>query len=229
VTLGSLLRHRGGFDPWYPLYVEGLSPADLVRSRFGRRRLPTYSDLGVMVWARSVEEALGEPLFELLQQEVLAPLDLLRDVQQAPPDPRRVVECRLGNERERQLAADLGLTVGKRRASAGEAQDGNAHWLGGFPGHAGLFGSARAVWRLAAEWTVPTVFDERCVREALVGGGIYRLGWWAADDGRFWHPGFTGCFVTIDRREGRVEVVLAHRTSHQVSLEDLRERLREVR
>ncbi len=189
----------------------------------------TYSDLGYLLWCRLATQATGVGLFELLRREVLDPLDLdPADVAEPPVEPHRAVECALDSGRERELAAGLGLAldgghgldVGPWR---GVAQDANARCLGGVPGHAGLFASARALERLGREWLLPdALLERRGVGRALGGPpGPFALGWarQSADGSSgaslpaaaFGHTGFTGGSLWIDPERERVLVLLAHR------------------
>jgi CubicO group peptidase (beta-lactamase class C family) len=239
VILSDLLRHRAGFIPWTPLYArvshqdqvtELLLSGELLGAQRG-----TYSDLGYMLWAKTAERAMGQPLIRLLQRRLLRPLGLSREIVCAPPDPRRVVECSLGTERERALAAEQGLSVTLGPPRLGEIQDGNARWLGTYCGHAGLFGSARAVWRLGAEWLKPTVLEKKSAAEALEGRGRLRLGWWKASisgsAGRglskrsYGHTGYSGGSLWVDPEAQRVLVLLSHRTAETVDLAPWRRRM----
>jgi CubicO group peptidase (beta-lactamase class C family) len=105
-------------------------------------------------------------------------------------------------------------------------QDGNARFLmkrGGLTGHAGLFGTARDLWKLGAEWAAPRrLLKQEAVAKALT-GRPFLLGWWrrtlrgsagpALPPGSFGHTGFTGGSLWIDPTRQRVLVLLAHRTS----------------
>lgn len=237
--LTALLRHRSGLLAWRPLYRHLRRPDDVVERILqpdcqGATR-PTYSDLGYILWTRSVEHWTGAAAMTLLQRHVLRPLGV--STVEIAPAAERAVETRLDNARERALAADLGVRVGLRPGPPrGQAQDGNARFLGGLAGHAGLFAPARALWRLGAEWLRPArVLDGERVAAALAGRGRYRLGWWrraacpvatrplSADS--FGHHGFTGGSLWVDPRAGRVGVLLAHRVSERVDLDPWRRRL----
>jgi CubicO group peptidase (beta-lactamase class C family) len=103
-------------------------------------------------------------------------------------------------------------------------QDGNARFLGGLAGHAGLFAAVEDLWRLAREWLEPRVLASAPrLREALAGPGSFGLGWWkrsaggtaarAFSAGAFGHPGFPGGSVWADPKADRILVLLGHRTS----------------
>lgn len=242
VTLSDLLRHRAGFIPWTPLYTrashhEQVVPLLLSGELLGARR-GTYSDLGYILWAKTAEQALGRPLIHLLHSKLLRPLGSSRDVAFAVPDQRRLVECTLGTGRERALASEQGLSVRIGPPRLGEIQDGNGRWLGTYSGHAGLFGSAHALWRLGAEWLRPRVLPTQSVADALRGKGRFRLGWWQAQlsgsAGRglskrsFGHTGYTGSSLWVDLEAERVFVLLAHRSAETVDLDPWRRRMHAI-
>ena len=242
-SLEDLLRHRSGLRAWSPLFRQTVDPrravARILRSESLGAPRPTYSDLGYILWARTAERALGGAPGSLMERHVLRPLGL-STVELAPAADRAVAARSLGNDREVELAAALGVTVALRPGPPpGVVQDGNARHLGGLAGHAGLFAPARAVWRLAAEWLRPRrVLTARAVAHALAGRGPYRLGWWrpgaAPRATRGWsragygHHGFTGGSVWIDPERELVAVLLAQRTSVAADLDPWRRRFHEL-
>ena len=239
-SLGSLLRHRSGLQPWAPLFAHGANEVDAVRRLVSDPALhgavaSTYSDLGYILWGWIAELARGLSLATLVREYVARPLGIDRLAQQ-PRHRDSVVECRLGNGRERELAAAQGVEIPVRRApSIGTVQDGNARFLT-FAAHAGLFGSARALWRLAAEWAAPSkVLRPAGVATSLGGRGEYALGWRRRPPetrGRsglwYGHLGFTGGGVWFCPETTEVRVLLAHRRSIAVGLEDWRKRFLEI-
>ncbi len=234
-SLSDLLRQRAGFRPWAPLYRRCRSRATAERLLLGGELLGarpgTYSDLGFMLWGFGAERLLRRSLEELLREHLLRPLRLTS----AGPNPRRgapVVECRLDNAREvaLALAAEQGIRVALRPGpEPGEVQDGNARFLGGLAGHAGLFAAAAQLWRLGSEWLHPrAVLSADQVRQGLAGSSPFALGW--ARRGQLGaagselepvavgHHGFTGGGLWLEPGRGRVLVLLAHRTSVQTDM-----------
>ncbi len=235
----SLLRHRSGLRAWAPLYRRSRTPQGALRYLLSNEAQTTclerYGDLAYILWALSAERALGVRFEELLRRHLFGPLGL-RGVGSSPGGRASVVECRLGNDREVALAAEQGIEVAPSAGpGVGSAQDGNARFLGGVAGHAGLFGTARNVWALASEWLAPgRVLSEPAVRAALAGGRLYALGWQrrtlrgsagpALGASSFGHVGFTGGSVWIDPRRDTIMVLLAHRTSVSADLKPWRRR-----
>lgn len=238
-TLGSLLRHRSGLVPWAPLYALCRTAEEaaerIVAGEWWGAAPDTYSDLGFLLWGSSAARALGLPVSELLEQRVLAPLGL-RSIAAAPPA-ERAVPCRIDTGREVELARRMGRRIGVLAPPApGQPQDGNTRFLGGLPGHAGLFGDAGDLVTFAREWLGAggRVVGGTTVRRALAGSGRHALGWMrrrlagsagpALGPGSFGHTGFTGGSLWIDPRGGRIWVLLAHRSSSQVDLDPWRRR-----
>lgn len=242
-TLGDLLRHQAGLLAWLPLYHLSMTPPEaypLMAGGKAQGAAPgTYSDLGYMLWAQAAEQALSTPLAELVADEVARPLGLAG--LEANPGPRDdVVPCPLDTAKEAQLAKGLGLRRVKvyPAPETGTVQDGNARFLGGFPGHAGLFGRAEDLYRLGREWVRPgRLLSQGSVNRSLEGGGTYGVGWerWTpagpggpVGAGSFGHTGFTGGSLWLEPRRGQVLVFLAHRRAPFGDFQRHRRRFHEV-
>lgn len=235
-TLEDLLRHRGGLVPWAPLYRHcrrrRTVAAALVGGRLLGARRGTYSDLGYVLWGLSAERALGRSLGDLLLGEVVSPLGLCS----APAKSTFWLPCGLGNEREVDLAAALGVKIARSGpAAAGRVQDGNARFLGAPAGHAGLFATPGAVFALAREWLTPgALWTATAVAGALGGGGPFALGWRRATKrgsggpalgaDAFGHVGFTGGSVWVDPGRRRIMILLAHRSRVEIDMAPARRR-----
>ncbi|RPH55107.1 class A beta-lactamase-related serine hydrolase, partial [bacterium] len=217
--LSDLFRHRSGLLGWTPLYhrcrsVEEVRALILGGELLGARA-GTYSDLGYMLWALTVEKVAGRPLAEMVRSRVLTPLGL-SGVEATPGDRPDLAVSRMGTGLEVKLAAKQGFEVPDLGAPPpGLPQDGNARFLTGFGfgggvfGHAGLFGGARELWRLGAEWLAPgPLLTREGVTTALAGGGSFAHGWWrrtirgsagrALSRASFGHTGFAGNSLWID-------------------------------
>lgn len=231
--LSDLFRHRSGLLGWTPLYHrcrtfedvrELLLSGELLGGQAG-----TYSDLGYMLWALTVEKVAGQPLAELVRSRVLTPLGL-SGIEVTPGDRPDLAVSRMGTGMEVRLAAGQGFQIPDLGAPLpGQPQDGNARFLTGFGfgggvfGHAGLFGGARDLWRLGSEWLAPgRLLSPEGVSTALAGGGSFAHGWWrrtlrgsagrALSRASFGHTGFAGNSLWIDPEARRVFVLLSTRT-----------------
>jgi CubicO group peptidase (beta-lactamase class C family) len=238
--LSDLLRHRSGLAAWTPLYhrcrsldeaveliVEGGRDGDLLGARAG-----TYGDLGFILWGRTAEQVTGTPLAALLRARVLDPLGL-DGVEAAPGERTDLAESRMGTWQEVRLAAKGGFIVPDLGPPPlGRPQDGHCRFLAGIGeacGHAGLFGGARDLWRLGAEWLAPgRLLSPAGVAAALAGGGRFALGWWrrtlrgsagrSLSSAAFGHTGFAGNSFWIDPARGRIFVLLGSRIDPSMNM-----------
>jgi CubicO group peptidase (beta-lactamase class C family) len=147
-----------------------------------------------------------------------------------------VAESHLDNDREVELASQQGWQIHPvRQVPRGTVQDGNARFLGGMAGHAGLFGTAGSLWKLGREWLAPgRVLKAPSVAAALGQGGRYALGWWrrrmrgqagpALSPRAFGMVGYTGGSCWMDPDRGLVAVLLTHRRTSTLDLAPWRRR-----
>ncbi len=237
-TLATLLRHRSGLAAWAPLYAAVARPAEaaarIAAGEWQGAAPDTYSDLGFILWGASLFRATGRSVEEVLRERVLGPLG----AGGVTPGPRRgtAVACALDTNREVELARGLGLAIDPLgRPQPGTPQDGNARFLGGVPGHAGLFGDAEGLVALGREWLgAGRVLRGTLLRRALAGRGRHALGWMRArpegsagpslPTAAFGHTGFTGGSLWIDPVARRIWVLAAHRRSLEVEMNPWRQR-----
>jgi CubicO group peptidase (beta-lactamase class C family) len=113
----------------------------------------------------------------------------------------------------------------------GEVHDDNCAALGGVAGHAGMFGTARAVAAFGAACVAAWhgrrgAVEEEAIRFATEErpGGSHRLGWdgkspagsaagTSMDSASFGHLGFTGTSLWCDPRRQMVVVLLTNRVA----------------
>ncbi len=226
-ALGTLWRHRAGLAPWTPLGLRCADRTDIAELILTADDLHqvvpgTYSDLGPILWGLAAERVLETDLATLIGRHLTTPLGL-QSLVPSPGPKRDVVACCLDNTVERRLAAAQGLTMAvHHRPARGEVQDGNARFLGGLGGHAGLFGSARDLWRFAACWLeARPPLSWALVETSLAGRGAYALGWArrrvrgsagpALSLSSFGHTGFVGNSLWLDPVRDRIAILLAHR------------------
>jgi CubicO group peptidase (beta-lactamase class C family) len=238
ITLHDLLTHRSGLPAWAPLYVHAADRAGRIA---WLRRVPllaapgigvTYSDLGYILLGFALERTTGRPLEALFAERVTRPLgiaDLL--FRPVGEERRRIAATEAGNARERQLAGPDGDRYNGWRSGMiwGEVHDQNAWTLGGAAGHAGLFGTARAVHALALQFLdrgggLLEARDREMFRVNQTAGSEegrsvgFQLastrGSAAADvlpGAAFGHTGFTGTSLWIDADRGLVYILLTNR------------------
>ena len=242
LTVRHLLTHTSGLPAWLPLYIltggrreralEVIAEAKL-NSAPGAR--VTYSDLGFIALGLLLERITGAPLAELARRDIFEPLALARTFfNPARALQTEVAACETGNDYER------GMCAGEPEASRfqgwrthliwGEVHDGNAHFLGGAAGHAGLFSTARETLRIAEQFIAAQtalLAPATCAlfRTNMTEGleEARSLAWQLAatpestagpalSPDSFGHLGFTGTSCWIDAARGRVFILLTNRT-----------------
>lgn len=242
-SVADLLRHRAGYQAWTPLYRRCSDRAAAARLLVNGALLTeppgTYSDLDFILWGLSVERVLDRELGKILGS-YLGGVVPLGSVVSSPRVIDEVVACYLDNEREVDLAATQGFELAATPPPpVGTPQDGNAQFLKGLAGHAGLFASAVAVWSLARAWLEPRgPWPAQAVAGALAGSEAYVQGWWkpraSSSAGprlspqSFGHTGFTGGSVWVDPQAQRILILLAHRATLSGDLNPWRHRFHEL-
>ena len=115
-----------------------------------------YSDLGFIALGILLERMTGQRLADMAQHEIFEPLKL----QQTFFNPEIALQtgiaaCETGNAYEVDMCKQTGAGVyanSRQRLIWGEVHDGNAYFLGGAAGHAGLFSTARETFLLAQQF-----------------------------------------------------------------------------
>ncbi len=254
LQLRQLLTHTSGLPDWLPLYcvAEG-RPRDLLR-RLGEVRLVAapgsrviYSCVGFVVLGMILTRVSGSALDVLFQKEVVDALDLGEELGFCPDSRVHSLAGGASTARvERRLILELGLNPRWIPPIATSLpDDGNARFLGGVAGNAGLFGTAYGVSSLAAEY-LPGGGRLLTSKEAEVAtssstGGLEQergFGWQLAPTSgcsagaglsreAFGHTGFTGVSVWADPSNRGVFVLLTNRNhpeQREIDLHPLRRR-----
>ncbi|MFZ5875774.1 MAG: serine hydrolase domain-containing protein [Nitrospirota bacterium] len=238
-TIRHLLTHTSGLPDWRPFYKE--IPRESIATPEGKRRVidaaeheplvsapgteSRYSDLGFILLGSILERVADRPLDESARERLFAPLglDSVGFLPVGATEKRAWVSTR--------SVAATEQCPWRGRVLRGEVHDENAYAMGGVSGHAGLFGDAMAVLRLAREWRDaalgrsprwPAELAARFLtRHADVGNGSWALGWTVptppSTSGRFFSPrsyghlGFTGTSVWVDPARELTVIVLTNR------------------
>ncbi|HXH90434.1 MAG TPA: serine hydrolase domain-containing protein [Thermoanaerobaculia bacterium] len=243
----SLLTHTSGMRAWLPLYLYD-NYLDAIRDHGPEYEPGTrviYSDLNfVLLWS------MLPNFVELARERILAPLGIEHDAMFNPPPSQRprIAATEWGQRYEAKMAAVSGQRSeirdqrhsDQRSAVSGQGQrlfaqrdgliwgethDGNSHFAGGTAGNAGLFATARAIFRLAQSWTNAELLPRALVDEATSNltpnlEDARGLGWQKPTgslatsmltDRAYGHTGFTGTSVWIEPERDRIMVLLTNR------------------
>jgi len=234
----DLATHTSGLPAWRPLYASGFGSAAYRKalaalepeSKPGARVV--YSDLGTLVFGEILEAALSESLDRIFEREI-APAAGARARFGPLPAGADVAPTEEGNRFEKKMCEELGVRFDGFRAGMirGEVHDGNAFYRGGVAAHAGLFGTAEDVWKLARPWLesagefggdwTPDLPESRGLfwqRKRGAGSAID-----AFPDSSIGHTGFTGTSVWLDREDGKIYVLLTNRVHPVVKPADFNE------
>jgi CubicO group peptidase (beta-lactamase class C family) len=183
-----------------------------------------YSDLGFMVLEWIVEERAGMPMHLFLDRHFYRPLLLTKTFLSNDSISTRF--------KEDQFAATEDCPW-RGKMIRGSVHDENAYAVGGYSGHAGLFGTAEEVYALVnllkdqlfwgrSGYIKPETIREFFTRQDLVDGSTWALGWDTpspenSSSGKYFsdktvgHLGFTGTSIWIDLERDVVVIFLTNR------------------
>lgn len=252
-TLADLLEHCSGLAAHREYFAE-VQPFDAdavvaqvvqTPAEYPLRERAVYSDLGFIILGAWLERLHDRPLREVFRDRIAYPLGLVGEDPTAL-DYREINRLGLPFVHERYIAPtevyDPGLFAGgppsylpvrdNRLCAHGEVHDDNAYVMGGTAGHAGLFGTAQAVFDVGRAWweaSLPgldaTVRD-RFWAPSAVPGSTRRFGWdGPSPDGSgscgdalshdaVGHTGYTGTSLWMGRAadgDPRICVLLSNR------------------
>ena len=245
ITVQQLLTHSSGLPAWRPLYLLTESSQDVLtaianeplQTKPGERVI--YSDLGFIVLGFLLQRLYGAHLDGLAEREIFAPLQLTRSSFRPAEAVRTgIAACENGNRYERNMCERdfpaRAYSNWREGTVWGEVHDGNAYFLGGVAGHAGLFSTARETLRIANQFIGPQsqlLQMETCNlfrRNLTPGLNEARSFAWqlaatkdstagsALPPDAFGHTGFTGTSCWIDAAAERVYILLTNRTHARV-------------
>ena len=220
----SLLTHTSGLRAWLPLYLYD-NYLDAIREHGPEYEPGTkviYSDLNfVLLWS------MLPNFVELARERILAPLGIEHGAMFNPPPSQRprIAATEWGQRYEAKMANRPDLIARRDGLIWGETHDGNSHFAGGTAGNAGLFATARAIFRLAQSWSNAELLPRALVDEATSNltpnlEDARGLGWQKPTgslatsmltDRAYGHTGFTGTSVWIEPERDRIMVLLTNR------------------
>jgi CubicO group peptidase (beta-lactamase class C family) len=219
-TYRELLTHTSGLTAWLPLYAydDYLDAIDRHGREFRRGERAVYSDLNFILLYYALQELFGD-YAAAARERIFDPL-ALPDAQFHPPPSLkpRIAATEWGQRFEPVLRDRLKIAVAmpplRQSLMWGETNDGNSYYAGGTCGNAGLFATARDVFRIAQGFLRGELVPPELVKEATrVHAEDRGLGWQIAGPGlsaqSFGHMGFTGTSAWVDG--GRIMVLLTNR------------------
>ena len=241
ITVRELLTHSAGLPAWRPLYLLAEDEPERAAGAIASLDLEykpgtrvVYSDLGFIALGILLARMTGHSLADMARREIFEPLKL----KQTFFNPEEALQtgiaaCETGNAYERDMCEQTGAGVyenSRQRLIWGEVHDGNAYFLGGVAGHAGLFASAPDTLLLAQQFLAESsklLTPATCsmFRTNMTPGleEARSLAWQLAETkdstagidlppDSFGHNGFTGTSLWIDPSHARVFILLTNRT-----------------
>ena len=248
LTPRLLLCHCSGLADWKPFYLE-LERLEIEKRKESlRERLlnmplvyrpgdeTLYSDLGFMILEWVVEESAGMPLHLFLEKHFYVPLSLNNTFLSSDIRPARFADDRFAATED---------CPWRKKTVVGYVHDENAYALGGYSGHAGLFGSAGDVYVLVnllrghyreerGDYLKRETVKEFFTRQDFVKGSTWALGWDTpspqdSSSGKYFstksvgHLGFTGTSVWMDLDMDVIVIFLTNRIHPTRNNEKIRE------
>lgn len=241
ISIRELLTHSSGLPAWKPLYLLAEDEPQRAASAIASLDLEytpgsrvIYSDLGFITLGLLLERLTGHSLSELAQIEIIEPLKLEHTFFNPEGTWQTgIAACENGNAYERNMCEQTGAGVyanSRQRIIWGEVHDGNAFFLGGAAGHAGLFSNATDLLVIAKQFlakhtTLLRTSTCDLFRQNMTPGleEARSLGWQLAQTrdstagpdlppDSFGHNGFTGTCCWIDADNDRIFILLTNRT-----------------
>jgi CubicO group peptidase (beta-lactamase class C family) len=239
ISLRQLLTHTSGLPAWRPLYLTASNKEEVLQAiaaetlEFQPGTHVRYSDLGFITLGFLLKKLARSSFGEIARDEIFEPLKLSRTF--FNPDKALITEmaaCELGNLYERGMCDEEKAQkyVWRDTLIWGEVHDGNAYFLGGAAGHAGLFSTAREALRIASQFhagTTQLLQPETCALfQTNMTNGMEEarsFGWQLAETkdstasmslppNSFGHLGFTGTSCWNDPMRSRTFILLTNRT-----------------
>jgi serine-type D-Ala-D-Ala carboxypeptidase len=270
LTVLELATHTSRLPAWLPFYLLAQSafPKDVAAVIAKQDLRPTvsveYSDLNFILLSLMIEGPGPDVVFDLevidklgLHRTAFNPLtrDLIK---------REIAASEKGSQFERQMCIEQGYldnmnhvpnaprseTRFRDQIIWGEVHDGNAHFMGGVAGHAGLFSTAEEVFKIAQQFLpgytqllkaetcelfttnfTPAMNEHRSFAFQLATTPDSTAGSRMSPES-FGHLGFTGTSLWIDPVKERVFILLTNRTHHRelpfANLNDVRRRFHDL-
>lgn len=236
VTFAQLLQHCSGlpgYQPYYQNFVPVQAPENknelmqcILREplQYPTETTSLYSDLGFILLGNEIEKRTETPLDQLFKEQIAGPLGLDKELLFLP--------IGVQEKRDTKNIAATEDCPWRGKILQGEVHDEHSWLMGGVAGHAGLFGTAKAVLQvgelLLDLWkgrvSFPA-FDASLLQYALtfhMKGSTWALGFdrptpGASSSGHYFSPasvghlGFSGTSLWMDPEKEVMVVLLTNR------------------
>jgi len=255
IAIRNLLAHTSGFAAWKPFYLLVEEPQDIAQNiastplEYETGSKVVYSDANFILLGRIVEEIYSEKLDQIVEDEISNYLGLHNtSFHPKAEDRNHIAASEKGNAFERQTCVEQLYLLDSPSESMnpvviapgsdpfrsdviwGEVHDGNAYFMGGVAGHAGLFSTAEETFRIAQQF-IPNysamlrletcelfrtnfttgMNEHRSFAFQLASTPESTAGTKMSPES-FGHLGFTGTSLWIDSGRERVFILLTNRT-----------------
>lgn len=243
ITIENLLTHTSGLTNWKPFYLltnESAEIIDIIAAdplANPANSTVVYSDLNFIVLGALIERAVGRGLRNVVETDIIRPLGLTRTFYGGHDETKReTAATELGNGHERQTCIEMGYDVSEYEFRDGQiwgdVHDGNAFFMGGAAGHAGLFSTAEDVFKIALQFlpSFTQLLDPKTCElfrtNFTVGMNEDRSFAFQLSSTRdstagslmgpesFGHLGFTGTSLWVEPTHERIFILLTNRTHH---------------
>ncbi len=162
VLILELLTHYSSYQAWKPFYLFAKNRYEVLTKILEtpiNLEQPdiTYSDLNFLILTFLLEKIYGERIDKIAEKKIFASLNLKNTFYNPPKElQKRIAGSESGNEYEKQTCIKLGFDVSKYKFRNyqiwGEVHDGNAYFMNGVSGHAGLFANAFETFKIAQQF-----------------------------------------------------------------------------
>lgn len=244
ITVSDLLTHTSRLPAWKPLYLLASDPLKVIDEVANshldfEQKSVTYSDLNFIALGTIIERFYRKRLDEAALESIFSPLRLKDIFFNAPRNLKpRIAASERGNVYEKQVCLEQGCPVAIAPGSEtfrthqiwGEVHDGNAYFMGGVAGHAGLFSTAKETFKIAQQFLpnyttllkpetcelfrtnfTPGMNEHRSFGFQLASTPDSTAGTKISPES-FGHLGFTGTSLWIDPVKERVFILFTNRT-----------------
>lgn len=270
IRIDELLTHTSGLPAWQPFYLLANDKRDIL-SRILKNKVETkprrviYSDLNFILLSFILERHFNKPMNTIASDAIFNPLNLKDTFFNPQPTMReRISANELGNEYEKRTCIEQGFLLPPVTGSVsdrfrnyqiwGEVHDGNAYFMDGVAGHAGVFSTAADVLSIGLQFLpnstqilkretceifctnytkkfLRRMNEDRSFAFQLASTKDSTAGTKMSPES-FGHNGFTGTSLWIDPVKERIFILLTNRTHNHplpfVNINSVRRRFHDI-